>query len=127
VYDGFVLQHFELTPVEQVGVNQMPCILLLEGEDKIVNRSKRDFLGYPLTRSFELHTEVWIPYQDNMRRNLLSFYQSVRQCVLKQSGKLDQNGSFVRERNVLGPYSEPNKGSLGMRILLEIIYKDNNL
>lgn len=127
VYPGFELKHFELTPVEPVTEDLMPCILLLEGQDKIINRSRRDHLGYPLTRSFELHVEVWVPRsENNMREQVVSFYRSARQCVFKNGGRLSDSAGF-RETEVMGPYSEPRIGSLGMRILMEIIYKDNNL
>jgi hypothetical protein len=127
VYSGFELQHFELTPVEPIDESRMPAILLLEGQDKITNRTRRDFLGYPLTRSFEVHVELWVPHSDgNMRSQVQSFYRLARQCLFKNGGRISDSASF-REQEVMGPYSEPRIGSLGMRILIDVIYKDNNL
>ncbi len=125
IYPGFTLQHFELTPMESVDASMMPCILFLEGEDRITRRSTRTHLGYPLTRAFELLGEVWT-HGDNARENILSMYRAFRQVALPITGKLP-GGAAVRETQVLGPFAEVHEGSIGMRITMEIIYEDNNL
>ena len=125
VYEGFELKHFELTPIESIYASMMPCILLLEGEDTITQRSNRGHLGYPLTRTFDLMGEVWV-HGGDYREKVLAMYREFRQAAFPISGILS-GGSAIRESHVLGPFAETHEGSIGMRITMEIIYKDNNL
>ena len=126
VYTDFQLKHFELTPIESVTADLMPCVLLLEGEDTVKNRSSRGYLGYPLRRSFDLLGEVWVHDATDPREKVLAMYRAFRRAALPTSGTLP-GGSAIREMQALGPFSETHEGSLGMRIILEILYVDNNL
>jgi hypothetical protein len=120
-YTEFKLKHFERTPVDPVGIDLMPCVLILEGEDNIKKRTNRTYAGFPVSRAFELMVEVW----DFDRVKVKSMYFTARKAVLKKGGTL-LNGA-IREDKVFGPFTALPEGALGMRIVFELVYEDKEL
>lgn len=120
-YKDFQLVHFELTPVDPIGTDNMPAVLVFEDEDVIIKRATRNNLGFPLVRSLSLMVEVW----DLDKTRVKQLYRSVRKGMLKNEGRLD-NASII-EKKTVGPFSSGRDGTMGMRLITDITYNENEL
>jgi len=120
-YDDFELCHMELTPVDPIGVNSMPAVLLFEDEDSIIKRATRSNLGFPLIRTLSLMIEVWDLNKDKVKK----LYKSIRKGALGNGGFL--SGATVTETKTVGPYSSGRDGTMGIRLVLEITYTEIEL
>lgn len=108
-------------PSRAVDENDMPCVLILEGNDNIIKRSGRDYLGYGCQRSLDVIVECWdfVTGTGNVR----NIYENVRTLVLANKGVLLQ-GVFVREERAEGPFNAGIPNVLGMRAIFSLTYKD---
>jgi len=120
-YDQFELCHMELTPVDPIGVNSMPAILLFEDEDSIIKRATHNNLGFPLIRTLSLMIEVWDLDKDRVKK----LYKSTRKGALSNGGLLTK--ANVVEKKTVGPYSSGRDGTMGIRLVLEIVYTETEL
>jgi len=109
-------------PDRQIDSSDMPCILIMEGEDKINKRSSRGFLGYPLMRSLSVIVECW----DHSSGNVENIKKEALEAIQFNSGVLiDQ--VLIREEKTIGPFNLGVPRILGIRIVFEMSYIDNGL
>ena len=120
-YPDFELKHLELTPVNPVGRNQMPCVLFFEDIDTIIKRTKRDPVGFPLVRTLNLIVELW----DFDTVKVKQLYLAVRKSILANGGDLGC-ATAIETKNI-GPFTALQEGAIGMRIILDVTYIDKNL
>lgn len=121
-FPGFELMHSELTPVDPVGIELMPCVLFLEGEDEISRRTSRTHAGYPVSRIFSLLIEVWAIE----RSTVVSMYKTIRKAIFENgAGKLPDGA--IREEKAIGPFTAMPEGAIGIRTIYEITYEDKQL
>lgn len=121
LFSSYPLNYFMRNPDETVIKTHMPCVLIMEGEDSIKSYSQRTYAGYPCKRDFEVFVEVW-DLKDGDVRDLKK--QSLALALGNASGVL-LNNVTVREKKTIGPFNFGLPGVEGMRIILEISYKDN--
>ena len=120
-YKGFELKHFELTPVNPVSSDLMPCILFFEDDDEILKRSTRGNLGFPVVRTLKLMIDVW----DFTPEKTKQLYMSTRLSALDLDGHLPT--ASVREVKTIGPFTTMADSAIGMRLVLAITYTENSL
>ena len=59
LFTSYPLKYLERVPEKQVMQEDMPCVLVLEGEDIIDVYASGGYLGYPAKRIFNPIIEVW--------------------------------------------------------------------
>lgn len=119
LYNSLNLKNLLLLPDRAVDKDDMPCILILEGDDLIDNRSGRNYLGYPCSRILNVIIECW----DFSNGNIYNMYKGVREAVLVNKGIL-LKGVVLREDKCVGPYNLGIPNILGMRVVFNMLYKD---
>ena len=121
-FPEFTLMHSELTPVDPVGTNLMPCVLFLEGEDEISRRSSRTHAGYPVSRVFSFLIEVW----SVDRATVVGMYKTIRKAIFDDgAGKLPDGA--IREEKAIGPFTSMSEGAIGIRTVYEVTYEDKQI
>lgn len=120
LYNSLNLKTVMRTPDRAVDENDMPCVLIMEGDDPIESRGKRDFLGYPCARKLSVIVECW-DYTSGDVRNI---YKEVRKVVQANKGNL-LTGVVIREEKAIGPFNLNIPGILGMRIVFGLLYQDS--
>lgn len=108
-------------PSRAVDENDMPCVLIMEGDDQITKRSGRDYLGYGCLRTLDVIVECWDFVESGDVRNI---FESVRTLVLANRGVLLQ-GVMIREDRAVGPYNIGIPNILGMKAIFSLTYKDD--
>lgn len=110
---------FRRTPAASVEEEDLLCVYMLEGKDTIVQRSARNWLGYPARRELEVYFELVSAAGFDIR----AFYTQFRAVVLDSPELL--KGCTVREDRAEGPrnYQKPN--IIGMLMVLTMTYMDN--
>ena len=113
------IKTFKRSPTRPVQEDDLLCIFMSEGSDKIVTPNSRNYLGYPARRELEVVFELINVYSFDMR----AFYSRFRRVVL--SDAILSEGVFVREVRANGPmgYNTPNVS--GMQLVLSMTYTDN--
>lgn len=120
LYNSLSLKNVMRVPSRAIDEDDMPCILIMEGDDDIVNRSSRDFIGYPCKRKLDVIVECWDLASGNVRNICLE----ARKAVLASKGVL-LNGVVINESKTVGPFNLGVPNMLGMRIIFNLFYKDD--
>ena len=121
LYNSLSLKKVMRHPSKAVDENDLPCVLIMEGDDEIVKRSGRDYLGYGCLRSLDVIVECWDFVESGDVRNI---YEAVRTAVLANKGTLLQ-GVMIRENKAVGPFNLGIPNVLGMRVVFGLTYKDD--
>jgi hypothetical protein len=118
----------DINPEYRIRAKQMPAVLLFELDDHIVERSKRDFAGYPCRRRLELVSELWIHNESPKiaKEELVKLYKNVRIVLLVDGGRL-LTGVAIREEAMFGPYCPGVPGVLGIGVTFHMVYQDVGL
>ena len=118
----------DLNPEYRIKSKHMPAVLLFELDDKIVERSSRDFIGYPARRRLELVFELWVHDETPKvaKEKLRKLYQGSRIAVLADGGRLSGKCA-IREESMFGPYYPGVPGVLGIGVTCHMIYTDVGL
>jgi len=116
------LMYLKYRPTSPVGKGMFPCILLMEGEDNIISRKARDFIGYPLTRVLQLVVEVW----DWETGDVMLLREEVLKKALTNGGRINTT-TAIREAKSIGPFMADTAGILGVRIIFEMTYTESTL
>jgi len=119
LYNSLSLKGVIRLPDKSIDESDMPCVLIMEGDDKIIKYANRDFLGYPCNRSLNVIVECW-DYSTGDVRNI---HKEVRKAVLADKGIL-LSGVIIREQQTIGPFNLNIPNVLGMRIVFNMNYTD---
>jgi hypothetical protein len=120
---------FKWTPTNPIQESDMPCIFLLEGTDQIVKHSSRSNTGFPAKRVMEVILEL-VTSKDT---DIKTMYRNLRKVVFTKRGtdpseysSVIANNVFIQESRSEGPegYGLPNVR--GMRLVLDMVYTDEN-
>jgi len=120
---------FKWIPTSPIQEEDMPCIFLLEGTDNIIKHSGRSTTGFPAQRV----AEVTIELVTSGAVDIKALFRKVRQAIFAISDsdpiKYDSRISdkvFFNESRIEGPegYGLPNVK--GMRLILDVVYSDEN-
>jgi len=125
---GIGVLSFKRTPTAPIQEEDMPCIFMLEGTDNIIKHSSRGNTGYPVKRALEVTLEI----VTNKEADIKTIYRKLRQYVFtsRVSGKFDSrvaNNSFIHESRTDGPTGYGLPDILGMSLILDLVYVDNDL
>ena len=124
------LTSFKRTPTAPISDSDMPCLLMLEGNDGIVSSSSKTNTGYPVRRVLEVTLELVTDGDTDIK----SMLRDVRRVVFTQrdtdpplyDAKLLPNNrtGSISENRMKGPdgYGLPNV--LGMSLVLDLVYTD---
>ena len=116
------LKYFKRNPSRTVTKEQMPCVLITEGEDVIIKRSQRDFFGYPLQRRLEVVVEVW---KETPSTNVKALRTVVVDKIMEEAkGGILISGVALQEVKTNGPFNLGIPGVHGMQIIYNMIYKE---
>ncbi len=125
------LVSFKRTPTNPISDSDMPCVIMLEGVDNIIEHGTRNNSGYPVRRALEVTLEL-ITTKDTAIKTTL---RSLRKAVFTERGtdppvysaRLVPNTrtGFISESRTEGPtgYGLPNV--LGMSLVLDLVYTDD--
>ena len=122
VFQTWPLKYLEVCPDSQVNQDKLPAVIVLEGDDDVVKRSMRGYLGYPCVREAELVVECWETDLGRVR----DLFRTVRRAVFGQDPVLC-DGVSIRELKMFGPFSLGIPGVKGLRLVLGMIYEDTGL
>ena len=124
---------FKRTPTSPISDEDMPCIVMLEGDDKITDFSKRSNAGYPVRRALEVTLELITTKETDIKAKL----KDLRRIVFTQrdtdppifNSRLVPEGriGFIQESGTLGPTGYGLPGILGMNLVLDLVYTDDVL
>lgn len=115
----YPLVYFQRSPARTVGVDDMPCLLILEQDDEIIKRTSRTNIGYPVYRTLEVIVEVWDLESGDVR----DLRDQVVGLLFVNDGVLSE-GTIVRETKTLGPFNLGIPDVLGMRLVCNMSYQD---
>ncbi len=124
------VKSFKRTPTNPISESDMPCIFMLEGIDNIITPSTRNATGYPARRILEVIFELVTTEKTDIK----TMYRAMRAAVFTQRGsdpvtfnpRLDEN-VFIGENRTEGPIGYGLPDILAMRLILDLVYTDNNL
>jgi len=118
------LKLFERNVDFQVTETHMPCLLIQEGEDNIIARSKRKGSGYPLTRQLDVIVEVWHFSKDAVRdlRKEVILHTFEGGSILLQSPRV-----MIEEHKDIGPFNQGIPGVLGRQVIFKMTYFDETI
>ena len=124
------LTSFKRTPTNPIQDSDMPCVIMLEGIDNIIEHSKRSNSGYPVKRALEVTLEIITSKSTDIK----SLLRNLRKVVFTERGtdppvynarliSAERTG-FIQEDRTEGPtgYGLPN--ILGMSLVLNLVYTD---
>jgi len=120
LYNSLKLKTIMRAPSRSIDENDIPCILVMEGDDSIFKRIQRNNLGYPCKRSLQIVVECWDYATPGDVRNII---EEARKRVLESNGVLVK-GITILEQKMVGPYNMAIPKLLGMRIIFEMYYDD---
>jgi len=112
------IKTFRRTPSVPVEHDDLLCVFMTEGIDRIVKPHSRDWLGYPARREVEIILEMISVDTYDIR----AFYTRFRRVALS-SAKLSDD-CIVREVRAVGPsgYHAPNV--IGIQLVCAMTYTD---
>ena len=116
---GLIKKVFEY-PDRQVDASDMPCVIVMQGEDKIVKRSTRNYLGYPCGRELIIVVECW----DHSSGSVSTIRDTILEAILQNSGILIPK-VLIREQKQIGPFNLGVPKVLGIRMYFEMNYTDD--
>jgi hypothetical protein len=124
------LTSFKRTPTEPINDKDMPCLIMLEGNDNIVTHSSKTNAGYPVRRALEVTLELITSKSTDIKAML----RNLRKVVFTErgsdppfyNGRLCANDrtGFIQESRTEGPNGYGLPDVLGMRLVLDLVYTD---
>ena len=124
------LTSFKRTPTEPINDKDMPCLIMLEGNDNIVTHSSKTNAGYPVRRALEVTLELITSKSTDIKLML----RNLRKVVFTErgsdppfyNGRLCANDrtGFIQESRTEGPNGYGLPDVLGMRLVLDLVYTD---
>jgi len=116
------IKTFRRTPSQPVEQDDLLCVFMTEGTDRVVKPSSRSWLGYPAKREVEIVFELIHVSSFDIR----AFFIQFRKKVLVDP-KLADN-CVVREVRAIGPMSYRTLSDVvGMQLILAMTYMDPGL
>lgn len=125
--DVLGLTTFKRTPTEPIDQDQLPCIFMMEGVDNIIEYSKRSKTGYPARRVLEVVLELAALSETDIKdlyRNLRSVVFTVRGSDPAEFNPIVATNAFISENRTEGPTGYGLPDTLGMRLVLDLVYTD---
>ena len=119
LYTSLNLKNVLRIPSRAIDEEDMPCVLVMEGDDSVSKRASTDYLGYPCKRILNVTIECW----DYSNGDVKNIYEETRKAVLAEKGILLQK-VIIRESMAVGPYNFGIPNVLGMRVVFEMSYSD---
>jgi len=101
---------------------------MLEGTDNIIKHSSRANTGYPVRRVLEVTLEVATAKSTDIK----ALYRKLRTSVFtsRETGAFNSkiaDNTFINENRTEGPTGYGLPDVLGMSLVLDLIYTDDNL
>lgn len=126
------LVSFRRIPTTPSDLGDLPCVFMLEGIDRIIQKSNRNTLGYPAKRLMEVPFEVFVNKKGSISVKTLT--KSLRRTIFKirdsnppeYSGVIGDN-VFISENRTEGPMSYGLPDIEGMRLVIDLTYIDGGL
>jgi len=109
-------------PARAVDENDVPGIFIMEGNDEIIKRSNRDYLGYGCIRTLDVLIECWDYVEGSY--GVRNVFEDVRLNVLANKGDLG-NDVLIRELRTEGPYNSGIFNVLAMTAVFSMRYQDS--
>jgi hypothetical protein len=110
---------FRRSPTTAVTEEELLCVFMLEGIDRIMKPNSRNWLGYPARRELEVGFELINVDTFDIR----AFYSRFRAVVLSTPTLAPE--VMVREIRAVGPTSYRTPNIIGMQMVLLMNYIDN--
>jgi hypothetical protein len=106
----------------EVTDDYMPCLLIIEGEDRIIKETGRSYLVYPCIREVDIAVEVW----DFSTSDIRQMRKNVILYAFANGPKLLQD-VVIKEVRTIGPINHGIPKVLGMQIHFLMTYPDNTI
>jgi hypothetical protein len=123
LFGAYPLNYFKRNPSTKIDESKIPAVIIMEGIDNIIKRSRRDPLGYPVERDFNVIIEAWDYDYDN-GGDVKDLRKQILRLALVNDGKLI-TGVHVKEKQTSGPDNLGIPGILGMQVVLQMFYVDS--
>jgi hypothetical protein len=120
LYNSIPLKKVIRLPDRVINERDMPCVLIMEGDDYMNNPSNRNPLGYPCRRILNVIIESW----DLSSGDVRNINEEVRKAVLANKGQLVSE-VIIRESKTVGPFNFEIPNVLGFRTVFEMNYTDS--
>lgn len=122
------LTSFKRTPTNPIQEEDMPCLFMLEGTDNIIKHSSRANTGFPVRRALEVTLELVTIKSTDIK----SMYRKLRTSVFtsRTTGVFNSRvaeDAFINESRTEGPTGYGLPDVLGMSLVLDLVYTDNDL
>ena len=125
------LKSFKRTPTEPINDKDMPCLVMLEGNDNIMSHSSKNNTGYPVRRALSVTLELITTKKTDIKTML----RILRKVVFTERGSdppfynarlfLDGRAALIQENRTEGPNGYGLPDVLGMSLVLELVYSDD--
>ena len=120
LYNTLGLKNVLHLPGKRIDVADIPCLLIKEGDDKIIKYAGRQY-SYPCFRTLDVIIECW----DYSTGNVRNAYLETRKAILEGEGELlpDINVT-IKEKKTIGPLNYDIPNVEGMMVVFEMSYFD---
>lgn len=114
---------------------EVPIVYMFEGDDKIINHSNRNKIGYPARRELEVEMEIVVKKDKTL---LKSIYKKLRRAIFceredsenliiwKPNNVVAKN-CFIVEKRIKGPGTYEIPELIGIKMTLGLSYTDNGI
>lgn len=120
-YSSIGIKTFRRYPGISAREDEIPCLFMFEGPDKIIKISKSSLLGYPKQRKVEVIFELI-----DFKSDIVSKITGLRSSLLLPTPRLVE-GSFIEESYIEGPIGYGIDNIVVCRIVFDMTYNDNNI
>lgn len=121
------LTTFKRNPTSPATELDLPCILMAEGTDMVIEHSKRNKTGYPARRVLEVALEIIASKEVDIKQ----LFQDVRRVVFTERGSdpvkftpVVAENTFINENRTEGPTGYGLPDVIGMVLVLDLVYTD---
>ena len=128
-YQDIGLKTYRRNPTKALNDDQFPYIIMDEGVDQVIDKSKRGRTGHQQRRVLEVIFEIGI---NNSTEDIKTMFLEVRKALFAQRGTSLQKynnvlaeNTFIEENRTEGPTGVDIPDILVMRLVLDLIYTDN--
>lgn len=121
------LTKFKRNPTRPAVEEDLPCVFMIEGNDIVIEHSKRSKTGYPAKRVMEVTIEIITTKEVNIKQ----LFQDIRRVIFTEPDSdpiaytpIVAENTFISENRTEGPSGYGLPDIVGMALVLDLVYTD---
>jgi hypothetical protein len=123
------LVSFKRTPTVSSQLGDLPCLYMIEGPDRIIQKSSRSKTGYPAKRVMEVSFDYVLSKRGPL--DIKSLYLNLRQAIFRvrnsdpvEYSPIIADNVFIEENRTEGPTGYGLPDIIAMRLVIDLTYID---